>query len=252
MISKLLYGLETLIATETTLHKLNTFQMKGLRKILGVPPTFIDRSHTDESVRQHIKTEYDIEIKPLTEIVKERRLKLLGHVIRAKEEDPMKEVTFNPNTMEIKAVGFKRVGRPKTHWIHTVMKEAWEEIKHAHPEELQDYDDLLRQKEIIKQTAHDRRYPFHTKPKMTYAQRQARKGNNAEKREARRIRNEIEENGENDIGTSDNRNNEQSNGNERQTPTNARGNQIGSNRRRRGRARNVRRYRQAGLAEGRT
>ena len=52
---------------------------------------------------------YEIEIKPLAEILKERRLKLLGHVIRAKEDDPMKEVTFNPNTMEIKAVGLKEL-----------------------------------------------------------------------------------------------------------------------------------------------
>ena len=36
-ISKLAYGLETLIATEATLHKLNTVQMKGLRKILKIP-----------------------------------------------------------------------------------------------------------------------------------------------------------------------------------------------------------------------
>ena len=32
-ISKLVYGLETLIATDSTLHKLDTVQMKGLRNI---------------------------------------------------------------------------------------------------------------------------------------------------------------------------------------------------------------------------
>ena len=63
----------------------------------------------------------------------------------------------------------------------------------AHPEELQDYDDLFRQREIIKQTANDRQYPFHTKPKMTYAQRQARKRKNAEKRASRGLRNGTEE-----------------------------------------------------------
>ena len=49
IISKLFYGLETLIAAETALHKLDTFQMKGLKQILGVPPTIIDRTNTDES-----------------------------------------------------------------------------------------------------------------------------------------------------------------------------------------------------------
>ena len=52
--------------------------------------------------------------------------------------------------MEIKSVGFRTVGRPKTHWIHTVMEAAWNEIKHLYPEELQEYDDLYNQKEIIK------------------------------------------------------------------------------------------------------
>ena len=108
--SKLLYGLETLIATETTLHKLDTLQIKGLRKILGVPPTFIDRTNTDESVRQRIKDELEIEVKPFTEVLKERRLKLLGHVIRAEDDDPLKEVIFNRDIKEIKSVGYRRVG----------------------------------------------------------------------------------------------------------------------------------------------
>ena len=59
IISQLVYGLETLIATESILHKLDTFHMDGLRKILGVPPTFIDRTNTDESVRQRIKDEFE-------------------------------------------------------------------------------------------------------------------------------------------------------------------------------------------------
>ena len=93
-------------------------------------------------------------------MLKERRLKLLGHVICAEADDSLKEVTFNRNTMEIKSVGFRRVGRPKTHWIHTVMETSWEEIKHLYPDEIQEYDDLHNQKQIIKQTAEEILYPF--------------------------------------------------------------------------------------------
>ena len=39
------------------LHKLDTVQMKGLRKIMQIPPTFIDRAQTDESVLNKIKEE---------------------------------------------------------------------------------------------------------------------------------------------------------------------------------------------------
>ena len=109
---------------QSRLCTLDTFQMKVLRKIWGAPPTFIDRTNTDESVRQRIKDEFEMELSPLREVLKERRLKLLGHIIRPEEDDPLKEVTFNRDTMEVKSVGLRRVGRPKTHWIHTVMEAA--------------------------------------------------------------------------------------------------------------------------------
>ena len=43
VISKLLYGLDTLQFTETQGQKLDTFQLKGFRKILNVKTTYIDR-----------------------------------------------------------------------------------------------------------------------------------------------------------------------------------------------------------------
>ena len=75
--------------------------MKGLRKILDIPPTFIDRSNTDENVFQKcneiLKTEKSkTTIVRLTETLKKRRLTLLGHIIRADLDDPMRKITFQP------------------------------------------------------------------------------------------------------------------------------------------------------------
>ena len=50
------------------------------------------------------------------------------------------------------------------------------------------------QKQIIKQTAEERRYPFHTKPKSTYAQRKARSRKNAERRNNQRLIREAQRN----------------------------------------------------------
>ena len=74
------------------------------------------------------------------------------------------------------------------------METAWEEIKHLHPNEIQEYDDLYMQKQIIKQTADERRYPFHTKPKSTYAQRKARSRKHAERRNNQRLIREAQRN----------------------------------------------------------
>ena len=48
--SKLLYGLETLHLTQSQARKLDVFQLKGLRKILGWETTFINRANTNQKV----------------------------------------------------------------------------------------------------------------------------------------------------------------------------------------------------------
>ena len=55
-VSKLLYGLEALQPTDSTAALLDTFQLKGLRKILNMRTTYIDRSNrtkkcTDEPMK---------------------------------------------------------------------------------------------------------------------------------------------------------------------------------------------------------
>ena len=42
--SKLLYGLETVHLTSALLKQNDAFQLRGLRKILGLAPTFVDRA----------------------------------------------------------------------------------------------------------------------------------------------------------------------------------------------------------------
>ena len=50
IITKLLYGLETLQCTNKIMGNIDVFQMKGLRKVLGIPPTLIDRTWTNATV----------------------------------------------------------------------------------------------------------------------------------------------------------------------------------------------------------
>ena len=50
--TKLLYSLETIQLTKSELSKIDAFQMKGLRRILKIPSTYIDRTHTNDVVLQ--------------------------------------------------------------------------------------------------------------------------------------------------------------------------------------------------------
>ena len=56
--SKLLYGLECIQLTGAEISKLNAFQNKSLRRILGKPPTFLDREQTNEHMYREIRQLY--------------------------------------------------------------------------------------------------------------------------------------------------------------------------------------------------
>ena len=48
IVSKLVYGLESLQMTDKQMEKFDTFLYRGLRKILKVPSTYIDRMYTNK------------------------------------------------------------------------------------------------------------------------------------------------------------------------------------------------------------
>ena len=84
IITKLTYGLETVQFTEYVGNRLDVFQMKGLRKILNIPPTFIDRSWTNQKVSEEVNakagegTTLDdtvIKIRPVTQFIENAALR---------------------------------------------------------------------------------------------------------------------------------------------------------------------------------
>ena len=59
-VSKVLYSLETLQYTDCVGRLLDTFQLKGFRKILQVPHTFIDRYWSKEKIFEKIIYAYSM------------------------------------------------------------------------------------------------------------------------------------------------------------------------------------------------
>ena len=65
-------------------------------------------------------------IRMVSEILRDKRQKLLMHIMRSNEEDPLYQVTFdNRGNSEtyFKQFEKKRVGRPRGHWTETTMGE---------------------------------------------------------------------------------------------------------------------------------
>ena len=85
---------------------------KGLRKILELKTTFIDRANTDERVyetaqdilheinktrlekRQKLEENVARQVRPATETLTEKKLNLQGRVLRREFEHPLRQVTF--------------------------------------------------------------------------------------------------------------------------------------------------------------
>jgi len=184
--SKLLYGLETIQLTQNEKLRLDAFQMKGIRRLLQIPPTHIDRTWTNELVMKRANEEklkpnkendaqkvnkktIDKPIIKFTEMWTRLRFKLLGHLLRTHHEDPLHEITFE-NAIKTPRLPIKRrIGRPRDQWIVETMKEAYEHImlkeEKVDPTSYTPFHPTDREKiKKLVQTAENREHIFATKP----------------------------------------------------------------------------------------
>ena len=117
--SKLVYGLEVLHLPAYLMSKLDVFQLKGLRKILNMKTTFVDRNNFNAKVFQvanAIKNPKNIlwnNIKPFSQYIREKQQACIKHTIRAPLTDPLRQCTFEPDTSAPINIRNKRVGRPR-------------------------------------------------------------------------------------------------------------------------------------------
>ena len=131
--SKLLYGSETIHITQAVANKLDAFQYRGLRKILGMSSTFISRANTNMRLLEvatataYPKRGDDRKIISFSIYHQERRSKLLGHVFRCDNTDALRQVSFVPESAYEVDYGKKRPGRPRQTWLHYSKKYVYEE-----------------------------------------------------------------------------------------------------------------------------
>jgi hypothetical protein len=176
--SKLLYGLESAELTNTQLKKLDVFQLKGLRKILGMDTTFVNRANTNQLVymkaNEAIRTDrhQNKEIVRYSAAHKQHKLKLMELVITEPDDSPMKQVTFDPNTFTVRDHGKRRSGRPKAKWFEEGKKELWEAMKKdmGEPYKHQQWDNLPNQIAALKKHTLGRNTPSSRGTGSTQAQ----------------------------------------------------------------------------------
>ena len=145
IVSQLIYGLESIPLTNQQEQKLDAFQQRGLRAIMKIDPSFISHetnlnvfAKANECISKSKLSIHDFRdiiiskdlqqahIKPISEILALRRSKLLGHIIRRDNDDLLKQVTIRD--MEAVRKPYRRVGRPRLHWMDLTLQETYYRI----------------------------------------------------------------------------------------------------------------------------
>ena len=135
--SKLLYALTTVQINKDKANRLDAFQAKGIRRILGWKTTYIERENTNKKLRKTAnkilnegKPEYkkSKQYERLSKRIKRDRIRYLGHLFREEKNEPTRKAIIiaehTPN------LGWrKRIGRPRNNWLEETMRDAWNTLR---------------------------------------------------------------------------------------------------------------------------
>ena len=122
--------------TQAAARKLDTFQLKGLRKILKLETTYINREYSNDYVfekatqllRAGATSQDERSVERLSHSYEKIRIKLFVQLILAKDKgDPKENVTFAED-LRPHNYGKKRVGRPRLNWINETTRLFWNTI----------------------------------------------------------------------------------------------------------------------------
>ena len=116
--SKLFYSLASMCLTVAQQRRLDGFQNRCVRKILGIKPAFISRVSNKCVLQQALHPS-------ATQILRIRRLQMFGQILRAPPAHPMRRACFINNTLWPVTEQFvRRVGRPRKEWVKELVADC--------------------------------------------------------------------------------------------------------------------------------
>ena len=118
ILSKLMYCLHTAYLNKAERRKLDGFQARCMRQIIGVLPSFICRvSNADAFGKANAVT--------LSNTLLRQQLQLLGAIARRPSDDAVRGLIFQPDTLDLRTSAIpRRRGRPRVTWSAYVWSQA--------------------------------------------------------------------------------------------------------------------------------
>ena len=135
---------------------------------LHIPPTSVDRTMTNASVKELLKNHYGVTVLGFSKLRLKRKNQLLGRIIRADPQDPTHQVLFLPYSLIPRTEHARRVGKPRGHWLIETYADTSRESGHV---DQFDINNIL-QRHLVNELAQQRptiffltlrRPPFHRK-----------------------------------------------------------------------------------------
>ena len=116
--SKLLYSLSSMCLTAAAKRRLDGFQNRCIRKIVGIKPAFVSRVSNRDVLAKAVHTS-------ASQLLRKRSLQLFGKVLRSPSNHPMRQVCFIGSTLIPASERFvRRVGRPGKEWVQEQLSEV--------------------------------------------------------------------------------------------------------------------------------
>ena len=143
--AKLLSALHTAELNKSTLSRLDTLQLKGLRKILRMETTFVNRANTNERVFERANAACRVDatarkIRPFSDVYREWKIRLYEQILQLDPEDPVRGATLNEDTLTDKRFERSRVGRPRLKWAAETQRDFWKSTSSQRSPELRNVD----------------------------------------------------------------------------------------------------------------
>ena len=128
--SKLLYGLESASLTDAEYARLGAFQIKALRKMLGITHSYHSHISSEvvmETANLRIRLKGGKTIAKMSEQIINRQSKFMAHLMKVGEDDLTKTSAIDHNGIRIYA-GHKRTGRPRIKWYDQVLNACFDRL----------------------------------------------------------------------------------------------------------------------------
>ena len=116
--SKLLYGLACCCFTKAEQRRLDGFQARCVRQVLGIRPAFFSRISNVTVLKRadHLTA---------TSLLTKQQLLMLGKALRAPQDSLLHRAAVVPGTLVPATSRYiRRTGRPRKEWVPSVMQQA--------------------------------------------------------------------------------------------------------------------------------